>query len=108
MGLRQGLTDGGLIADVLKEDAECLQELKAYVATRVLGEGLQEEGLHVLLQEEAAGEAENSCCQLAAVALWSSGTMEQWYYGLSSGTMDSAVNSGVCIADAAVLGLATQ
>ena len=60
MGLRQGLTDGGLIADVLKEDAECLQKLKADVAARVLGEGLQEEGLHVLLQEEAVGKAKNS------------------------------------------------
>ena len=49
MGLREGLTDGGLIADILKEDAEGLQELQTDVATRVLSEGLQEEGLHVLL-----------------------------------------------------------
>ena len=103
--LREGLTDGGLVADVFKQDAERLQELKADVAAGVLGEGFQEEGLHVLLQEEAVEEAKSSCRQQAmdsAVVTVSKqhGTMDSavvtaskqaaWHYGLSSGDSEQA------------------
>ena len=47
------LTDGRLVADILKQDVECLQQLQADIATALLSERLQEERLHVLLQEVA-------------------------------------------------------
>lgn len=42
------------MADVLKQDVEGLEELDTNVASRFLAQDVQEEGKHVLLQEEAA------------------------------------------------------
>ena len=47
------LTDGRFVPDVLKEDVECLKELDANVAPRVLVQDVEEERQHVALQEEA-------------------------------------------------------
>ena len=41
------------MADVLKQYVEGLKELDAHVASRLLTQDVQEEGKHVLLQEEA-------------------------------------------------------
>lgn len=41
------------MADVLKQNIQCLEELYAHVASRLLTENVQEKGKHVLLQEEA-------------------------------------------------------
>ena len=41
------------MADVLKQYVEGLEELDAHVASRLLTQDVQEEGKHVLLQEEA-------------------------------------------------------
>lgn len=41
------------MADVLKQYVEGLEELDAHVAPRLLTQDVQEEGKHVLLQEEA-------------------------------------------------------
>lgn len=46
------LTQGSLMADVFKEYIEGLEELDTYVASRLLSKDVQEEGKHVLLQEE--------------------------------------------------------
>lgn len=40
------------MADVLKQYVERLQQLDAHVAPRLLTQDVQEEGKHVLLQEE--------------------------------------------------------
>lgn len=40
------------MANVLKQDVEGLQELDADIASRFLTQDVQEEGKHVLLQEE--------------------------------------------------------
>jgi len=48
----QEIVHGGLIANIFKEDAEGLQQLKAHKAPTVLRECLQKVGLHVLLKEE--------------------------------------------------------
>lgn len=50
--VRQQVIERGLVADVLEEDVERLQELDANVAAALLLHDLQEEGQHVLLQEE--------------------------------------------------------
>lgn len=47
------LTQGGLVADVFKQDVECLEELDTNVTPRLLPQDVQEEGKHVLLQEKA-------------------------------------------------------
>lgn len=44
------------MADVLKQYVQGLQELDTDVAARLLAQDVQEEGKHVLLQEEAAQE----------------------------------------------------
>lgn len=49
----QTLTEGSLMTDVFKQYVERLEELHAHVASRLLSEDVQEEGKHVLLQEEA-------------------------------------------------------
>lgn len=41
------------MTDVLKQYVEGLEELDAHVASRLLTQDVQEEGKHVLLQEEA-------------------------------------------------------
>lgn len=41
------------MADVLKQNIECLEELYTHVAPRLLTENVQEKSKHVLLQEEA-------------------------------------------------------
>ncbi len=51
--LIQILTQRGLMADVLKQYVEGLEELDTHVASRFLTQDVQEEGKHVLLQEEA-------------------------------------------------------
>lgn len=51
--LIQKLTKGSLVADVLKQYVEGLEELDTHVASRLLTQDVQEEGKHVLLQEEA-------------------------------------------------------
>ncbi len=43
------LTNGRLISDVLKQNAEGLQQLQTDETTAVLRQSLEEEGLHVLL-----------------------------------------------------------
>ena len=47
------LTHGCLIANILKENAESLQQLQAYKTSTILREGFQEIRLHVLLKKEA-------------------------------------------------------
>jgi len=44
--------EGGLVADVLEEDVECLKELYADVAAVLLFHVVEEEGDHLLLEEE--------------------------------------------------------
>lgn len=47
------LTQGGLVADVFKQNVECLEELDTNITPRLLPQNVQEKGKHVLLQEEA-------------------------------------------------------
>lgn len=47
------LTQGCLMADVLEQNVQRLEELHAHVAPGLLTQDIQEEGKHVLLQEEA-------------------------------------------------------
>lgn len=47
------LTQGSLMADVLKQYVQGLEELDTHVASGLLTQDVQEEGKHVLLQEEA-------------------------------------------------------
>lgn len=58
--LIQKLTKGSLVADVLKQYVEGLEELDTHVASRLLTQDVQEEGKHVLLQEEAKHTQTNS------------------------------------------------
>lgn len=53
------LTQGSLMADVLKQNVECLKELYANVTSGLLTQNVQEEGKHILLQEKA--ECTNTC-----------------------------------------------
>lgn len=57
--LIQILTQGSLMADVLKQNVECLKELYANITSRLLTQNVQEEGKHILLQEKA--ECANKC-----------------------------------------------
>lgn len=41
------------MADVFKQNVECLEELDTNVTAGLLPQNVQEEGEHVLLQEEA-------------------------------------------------------
>lgn len=41
------------MADVFKQDVECLEELDTNIPAGLLPQDVQEEGEHVLLQEEA-------------------------------------------------------
>lgn len=47
------LTQGGLVADVFKQNVERLEELDTNITPWLLPQNVQEEGKHVLLQEEA-------------------------------------------------------
>lgn len=58
--LIQTLTKGSLVADVLEQDVERLEELDAHVAPRLLAQDVQEEGKHVLLQEETEHKQEGT------------------------------------------------
>ena len=53
MIVAQQVVNTGVVPDVLKEDVECLKELDANVAPRVLVQDVEEERQHVALQEEA-------------------------------------------------------
>ena len=51
--LVQILTQGSLMTDVLKQYVEGLEELDTHIAPWLLSQDVQEEGKHVLFQEEA-------------------------------------------------------
>ena len=47
------LTDGCLISDIFKENVECLQQLDADVAPRILVQNVEEERQHIALEKKA-------------------------------------------------------
>ena len=53
------LTDGRFVPDVFKEDVECLQELDANVAPRVLVQDVEEEEPFLNIESEALSGKSN-------------------------------------------------